>query len=259
MINGEPSIPFNIERGVRQGDPLSSTLFVLVMEVLAANILNDPQIKGIPLNEPNSIYIKFLQYADDSYREFNQIFNEDEIKQINKLVEWFLSAPNRNSSGFQVINLMRTKRAQYPMNEGGWNIWNITQRQAAQKLWMINQFIHASQTKSIVASHHKNPKSIKNNNNQPLSLAEWYNEIHKTDNTIPKTEFQQSLKLRGYSYEKLFENVLKIKDPKTKDMMFRFHARCLPLNYLHQKDCTLCNENLGKTHMAIFSLNARKH
>ncbi|KAM9998651.1 hypothetical protein ACTFIY_008306 [Dictyostelium cf. discoideum] len=28
--------------------------------------------------------------------------------------------------------------------------------------------------------------------------------------------------------------------------MFRFHERCLPLNYLHQKDCTLCNENLGK-------------
>ncbi|KAM9985028.1 hypothetical protein ACTFIY_009454 [Dictyostelium cf. discoideum] len=152
---------------------------------------------------------------------------------------------------------------------------------AAQKLWMINQFIHASETKSIVASHHKSwehqfmknrftskflktnleywnnirinksiytqtPKSIKNNNNQPLSLTEWYNEIHKTDNTIPKTEFQQSLNLRGYSYEKLFENVLKIKDPKTKDTMFRFHARCLPLNYLHKKGCTLCNENLGK-------------
>ncbi|KAM9979532.1 hypothetical protein ACTFIY_008782 [Dictyostelium cf. discoideum] len=200
--------------------------------------------------------LKAFALSKLTYYSYVESFNEDEIKQINKLVEWFLSAANnRNSSGFQVINIMRTKRAQYPMNEGGWNIWNISQRQAAQKLWMINQFIHASETKSIVASHHKSwehqfmknrftskfpkneprtPKSIKNNNNQPLSLTEWYNEIYKTDNTIPKTEFQQSLNLRGYSYE-----YLKIKDPNTKDTMFRFHARCLPLNYLHQKDCTL--------------------
>ncbi|KAM9951252.1 hypothetical protein ACTFIT_012363 [Dictyostelium discoideum] len=26
--------------------------------------------------------------------------------------------------------------------------------------------------------------------------------------------------------------------------MFRFHSRCLPLNYLHNKDCPLCNMNM---------------
>ncbi|KAN0032740.1 hypothetical protein ACTFIV_006660 [Dictyostelium citrinum] len=28
--------------------------------------------------------------------------------------------------------------------------------------------------------------------------------------------------------------------------MLIFHARCLPINYLHNKHCTLCNEEMGK-------------
>ncbi|KAN0016000.1 hypothetical protein ACTFIU_005950 [Dictyostelium citrinum] len=78
-----------------------------------------------------------------------------------------------------------------------------------------------------------NPTSIKNEDGQPLSLAEWYTTIQDQNPTIPKTEFQSSLNLRGYSYNQLFNNILKIKDPKIRDTMFRFHARCLPINYLH--------------------------
>ncbi|KAM9985108.1 hypothetical protein ACTFIY_009543 [Dictyostelium cf. discoideum] len=188
------------------------------------------------LTKTNILKSFWIALSKLTYYSYLESFKEDEINQINKLVEWFLSAPiNRYSSGFQVINLMRTKRAQYPMSEGGWNIWNITQR---QKHWDKIRIRRAIFTPS--------PTSIKNENHQPLSLAEWYEEIHKMDINIPKTEFQSTLNLRGYSYDHLFENILKIKDPKTKDTMFRFHARCLPLNHLHHKVCKLCEENLGK-------------
>ena len=34
LINGSPSKPFKMERGLRQGNPLSHFLFILIMEVL---------------------------------------------------------------------------------------------------------------------------------------------------------------------------------------------------------------------------------
>ncbi|KAM9940608.1 hypothetical protein ACTFIT_007117 [Dictyostelium discoideum] len=64
-INGRTTIPFEIKRGVKQGDPLSPTLFVLVIEALARKILQDDRITGLPLNNSNHRE-KFQSFADDS-------------------------------------------------------------------------------------------------------------------------------------------------------------------------------------------------
>ena len=59
------SEPFALERGVRQGCPVSPMLFVIGVEILALKIRQGNQIKGITLpNSPKSIRI--LQYADDT-------------------------------------------------------------------------------------------------------------------------------------------------------------------------------------------------
>ena len=61
--NGWMSDCFKIERGVRQGCPLSPYLFVLSVEVLANAIRRDPSIKGISISQNE---IKLSQYADDT-------------------------------------------------------------------------------------------------------------------------------------------------------------------------------------------------
>ena len=54
---------FKISRGLRQGDPLSSYIFVLCVEVLAIAIRNNPKIEGISINKN---ILKLVQYADDT-------------------------------------------------------------------------------------------------------------------------------------------------------------------------------------------------
>ena len=54
---------FNLERGVRQGDPLSPYIFITAVELLAIAIRTNDNIRGINLGD---FEIKLLQYADDT-------------------------------------------------------------------------------------------------------------------------------------------------------------------------------------------------
>jgi hypothetical protein len=58
-----PTYQVASNRGVRQGDPLSPYLFILVTEILAASIIQNEKIEGINIGHSN---IKVLQYADDT-------------------------------------------------------------------------------------------------------------------------------------------------------------------------------------------------
>ena len=63
LNNGWASNFFEIQRGVRQGCPLSPYLFMLSAEVLATAIRKNTSIKGISVND---VEIKLSQYADDT-------------------------------------------------------------------------------------------------------------------------------------------------------------------------------------------------
>ncbi|GJZ13713.1 RNA-directed DNA polymerase, eukaryota, partial [Tanacetum coccineum] len=67
LVNGSPSSEFKFYKGLKQGDPLSHFLFILVMESLHIsfnNILNFGLYKGIRIDE--SLMLSHLFYADDA-------------------------------------------------------------------------------------------------------------------------------------------------------------------------------------------------
>ena len=78
--------PFKLERGVRQGDPLSPYLFVVAIEILAISLRTNEHVEGIKIDNDE---IKTLLYAqpDDmtatltntsSVEFFMQILNDFE-------------------------------------------------------------------------------------------------------------------------------------------------------------------------------------
>ena len=60
--NGKTCNFFKLERGVRQGCPLSAYLFIIAIEILAINIRNNPSIKGIKIGQDE---IKISLLVDD--------------------------------------------------------------------------------------------------------------------------------------------------------------------------------------------------
>ena len=70
---------FKVERGCRQGDPLSCYIFILCAEILSVKIRQNKKIKGIQINETE---YKLSQFADDtsiildgSYQSLNETLN----------------------------------------------------------------------------------------------------------------------------------------------------------------------------------------
>ena len=62
-VNGYLTKPIPLERGVRQGCPLSSPLYVMVIEILALQLRSNPNIVGFQIGEEKFVS---AHYMDDS-------------------------------------------------------------------------------------------------------------------------------------------------------------------------------------------------
>ena len=69
IVNGSPTGFFDSSRGLRQGDPLSPLLFLVIMEVLSRMLRRTEEggfIRGYRAGRTNEVCISHLLYADDT-------------------------------------------------------------------------------------------------------------------------------------------------------------------------------------------------
>ena len=81
VINGGSTTSyFKLEKGARQGDPISAYLFIIALEIIFAMIKSNPNIKGLNIFNYNYLY---TAYADDT------TFFLNDQKSIRELMKTF--------------------------------------------------------------------------------------------------------------------------------------------------------------------------
>ena len=116
---------FKIERGVRQGCPLSPYLFVLSVEVLANAIRRDPSIKGISISQNE---IKLSQYADDTTLILNG--SQDTLEASLDVIEKFskisgLRLNNNKTEALWIGSKARSSERLCPEKDFKWQEFKI--------------------------------------------------------------------------------------------------------------------------------------
>ena len=106
ILNGEKLKALPLRSGTRQGCPLSSLLFYIVLEVLATAIREEKQIKGIQIGKEE---VKFSLFADDM-----TLYIENSKDTIRKLLE--LISEFSKVAGYK-INTQKSLAFLYTNNE----------------------------------------------------------------------------------------------------------------------------------------------
>ncbi|GKB15680.1 putative RNA-directed DNA polymerase, eukaryota, reverse transcriptase zinc-binding domain protein, partial [Tanacetum coccineum] len=87
LVNGSPTSEFSLKRGLRQGDPLSPFLFIIIMEGLHIAFkdgLSSNMFRGVNVGSPG-IRLSHLFYADDViiFSDWNQHHMDNIIHILN--------------------------------------------------------------------------------------------------------------------------------------------------------------------------------
>ena len=121
LNNGWISETYSIFRGIRQGCPLSSIIFVIAVEILACRIRQDTGIKGFQIKLDSKTHsLKISQLADDTTLFLK---SKQEISLALNLIEEFgtLSGLKLNKSKTEGIWLGKLKHSKDKYENISWN------------------------------------------------------------------------------------------------------------------------------------------
>lgn len=141
--NGHLSSFFMLDRGCRQGDPVSPYLFLFVVEILGIMIRDNPNIKGITLSNTEH---KLGQFADDT-----QLFLDGSENSLNAAIEtlnnfYNMSGLKMNVDKTKAIwigsmsgsNMILGNDLKLDWHKGDFEILGITLNPSLKDLWVIN-------------------------------------------------------------------------------------------------------------------------
>ena len=122
ILSGEKLKAFPLRSGTRQGCPLSSLLFNIVLEVLATAIREEKEVKGIQIRKEE---VKLSLLADDML-----LYIENPKDSIRKLLE--LTSEFSKVAGYK-INTQKSLAFLYTNNEKSDKFKNQSHSQLKQK------------------------------------------------------------------------------------------------------------------------------
>jgi len=133
--NGHISEFFSLERGLRQGCPLSPYLFIIVVELLAISIRHNKMIKGIYIGQQEC---KINQYADDTFLSLTD--DKDSLTEVFETINKFskISGLVLNKEKTEILNINNKDDVQNKWLRDNVRLLGITINKSVAKMININ-------------------------------------------------------------------------------------------------------------------------
>ena len=129
LVNGFTTDPISIERGVKQGDALSCSIFILCIDPVLRNMNSNKNIKEVRTNNNSDIEFKAAAYADDisvvcrrDASSIQHVFNE-----YNRLTILSGLELNADKTEILILNSTNEETINFRYNNEDFNIKSVRQ------------------------------------------------------------------------------------------------------------------------------------
>jgi len=204
--NGNITDFFALERGTKQGDPISPYLFILVIEIMAEHVRRNCDIHGISLQGDSLDEIKLALFADDA------TFTLKDVPSLKKTLEIL-----------KTFGLFSSLKLNLEKSEVGW----IGQEKALSLL--------PSEIKKKVNLHNDGIKIL----GVYFSHNQEYMKVNNFDNVFER--FKATLNVWRQRHLTLYGKAIVIRSLAISKLCYVLSVLCAPLHYVKQVKNEIAN------------------